>query len=71
MRVRLLTGAIRHGFTYDAGQEIDLPSDEAERYIAENFATAVEVAVDVPQAETASIQYPTKRVKHGRNTTTR
>lgn len=71
MRVRLLTGAIRHGHTYDAGQEIDLPGVEAEAYIANNFAVAVEELAAVPAIETAAINYQTKRVKHGRNATTR
>lgn len=68
--VRLLTGAIHHGHTFDAGMTINLPDDEAERYIANNFAEAVvETATAEPETETASINY--KRGKHGRHTTTR
>lgn len=71
-QVRLLTGAVQHGFTFDAGMVIDLPDWEAEQYIINNFAEAVvETATAEPVAETASLSYPNKRVKHGRNTSTR
>lgn len=70
-QVRLLTGAVYHNCVFDRGMVIDLPDDEAERYIANNFAEAVvETMTAEPEAETASINY-SKRGKHGRNSTAR
>jgi hypothetical protein len=68
MIVRLNTSLLWYGKYYGYGDDIDLPDETAERYIATRQAERIECAAVVPQ-ETAAIQKPTfKGNKHGRNT---
>jgi len=71
MIVRLNTSLLWYGRFYGHGDEIDLPSEDAERYIATQQAERIECAAIAPQ-ENAAIQKPTfKGNKHGRTTAAR
>lgn len=71
MIVRLDTSLLWLGSYYGHGDEIDLPPEVAERYIATRQAERIESAAIVAP-ETAALQKPTfKGNKHGRTTAAR
>lgn len=66
MLVTLSTTLIWKGYSYHSGDQVDLPSDVAMRYIAAGSAE------QVPTVETAALQTtPPKGRNDGRNTTRR
>lgn len=64
MKVLLETQLIYFGREYEPGEEVDMPDDEARRFIARGYA--VECAAVAPM-ETATL--PQSRPRHARNTT--
>lgn len=68
MLVTLETQLIWFGREYEPGQQIDLPDEDAKRFLERGMAT--QVVDTTPPVETAAITYDRGR-KHGRNPTGR
>lgn len=67
MIVTLETQLFWLGREYEPGQNIDLPDEDAKRFLARGMATAVETR----PVETAALPTYDRGRKHGRNTTGR
>ena len=63
MRVRFLTGIAAKSYSYSAGQEVDLPKEQAIAFVRAGIAESldIEIAIAPPAEETTSTRKGRKK----------